>query len=299
MQSRRRVVRRHLRRACVICAVFAGLLAFPGIATAQDGQDEREAGAAAEEAAGEDVTPQPTEPVAPQPAEKTIPRDTATEEQKSAAASAQQTQPAAAPEQKQQSTAVPAQEQEGNDKPNQKNGWDIVKRILAARCNTAFCFANGGHENWLGIEPLVELPVGKSMALSNSALSDYVNNHDIQVDLAAGIRIWFFRDVFSLSVYLSRPLTDARVRLEGSDYVYPASAIRRPYPGIAVGLLWDTIWFGFDREELRNGDGEDSTSTNPDFPPNELISSAWTLTIALQPVTAFRTAIGAAAQPEK
>jgi hypothetical protein len=179
-------------------------------------------------------------------------------------------------------------------------GWSLVETILRARCATAICFDNGQDKKyWLGIEPLVELPIGKSFALSNSALSDYVNNHDLRVDLAAGVRVWLFRDVVSVSVYLSKPLTDSRVRLEGSPFVYPASAIRRPYPGIALGALFDSVWIGFDREELRNGDGEDGSAVNPDFPPNEVVSSSWTLTLALQPVTAFRTAIGTAVQSSR
>ena len=185
-----------------------------------------------------------------------------------------------------------------SDEP--KRGWELVTSILKARCATAFCFDNGTgpgkQKYWLGIEPLVELPVGKSVALSKSALGAYVNNHDVKVDLAAGVRVWFFRDLISLAVYLSKPLTDARVRLEGSEFVYPAASVRRPYPGIGVGLLFDTLWLGFDREELRNGDGQDSSSLNPEYPPNELVSSSWTLTVAIQPVTAFRTAIGTAAQ---
>lgn len=180
-----------------------------------------------------------------------------------------------------------------------ENGFKLVGTLLHARCQTAFCFDLPGRKYWLGVEPLVELPIGKSFALSDSSLTDYVNNHDLRVDLAAGVRVWLFRDVVSLSLYISKPLTDARVRLKGSRFVYPASSVRRPYPGVALGLLFDSIWVGFDRDELRNGDGQDGTSINPDFPPNEAISSTWTLTVALQPVTAFRTAIGTAVQATK
>jgi hypothetical protein len=114
-------------------------------------------------------------------------------------------------------------------------GWSLVEILLEARCATAICFDNGGTKHWLGIEPLVELPIGKSFAMGCTTLSDWVNNHDIRVDLAAGLRIWFFRDVVSFSVYLSKPLNDSPVRLEGSPFVYPGAAIRRPYPGAAFG----------------------------------------------------------------
>jgi hypothetical protein len=178
-------------------------------------------------------------------------------------------------------------------------GWNLVGTLLRARCNTAICFDNGQAKDWIGIEPLVELPVGKSFALSNSALSSYVNNHELRIDLAAGARVWLFRDVVSFSIYISKPLTDAPVRLEGSPFVYPAASVRRPYPGFAIGLLFDSLWLGFDRDELRNGDGQDSAALNSDFPPNEGVSSTWTLTVALQPVTAFRSAIGTAVQSTK
>ncbi|HEX6276809.1 MAG TPA: hypothetical protein VFZ53_27405 [Polyangiaceae bacterium] len=175
-------------------------------------------------------------------------------------------------------------------------GWDLVGTLLRARCATAICFDNGDKKDWLGIEPLVELPTGKSFSLSTSSLSSYVDNHDLRIDLAAGARVWLFRDVVSVSVYISKPLTDAPVRLEGSSFVYPASSVRRPYPGFALGLLFDSLWLGFDRDELRNGDGQDGAALNPEYPPNEVISSSWTLTVALQPVTAFRSAIGTAVQ---
>jgi hypothetical protein len=186
----------------------------------------------------------------------------------------------------------------------QLTGWKLVETLLDARCSTAICFNNGSSKNWLGIEPLVELPIGKSSAIGHTSLSNWVNNHDLRVDLAAGVRVWFFRDVISLSVYLSKPLNDTPVRLEGSPFVYPATSIRRPYPGVALGLLFDSIWLGFDRDELRNGDGHDGVQTgsgalNPAYPPNEVISSAWTFTVALQPVTAFRSAIGTAVQSTK
>lgn len=51
-------------------------------------------------------------------------------------------------------------------------GWALVDKLLSARCSTAICFQNGGQPNWLGIEPLVELPVGISFAVNDSALSD-------------------------------------------------------------------------------------------------------------------------------
>ncbi len=178
-------------------------------------------------------------------------------------------------------------------------GWTLIDKLLTARCSTAICFDNGDAHHWLGIEPLVELPIGIAFSVDQSSLSDYVNNHDIRVDLAAGARVWLFRDVVSLSVYISKPLIDSSIRLTGSNFVYPGASVRRPLPGFALGFLFDSIWLGFDRNELRNGDGNDSSAANPDFAPNSVISSAWTVTLALQPVTAFRAAIGTAVQANK
>jgi hypothetical protein len=167
-----------------------------------------------------------------------------------------------------------------------------VDAYLKARCASALCFYKG---NWLGIEPLVELPVGKSFAIGAGSLVNYVNNHEIKVDLAAGFRIWFFRDLISVSLYLSFPLSSSDVKLEGSSFTYPASAIRRPFPGLAFGLLYDIIWVGIDHDELRNGDTVNSSGYNPEFPTNARISSCTTITVALQVVTATRALFGAVA----
>jgi len=172
---------------------------------------------------------------------------------------------------------------------DQRSGAQVVKNLLDARCAVAICF---GSDNAIGIEPLVELPVGKSFSISSGPVADYVNNHNLRVDLAAGIRVWGFRDVISLAVYLSTPLSDRSVRVPGSSFEYPATALRRPFPGIAVGALYDSIWIGFDHDQLRNPDSTSGTAHDPTYPPNALVGSSWTVTLALQPVTAFRTGIG-------
>ena len=178
-------------------------------------------------------------------------------------------------------------------------GWSLVDKLLAARCATAICFANGESQYWLGIEPLVELPVGISSALGNTGLAEYINNHELSIDLAAGLRVWLFDDMVSISLYLSKPLIESSVRVEGSSFVYPGTAVRRSFPGFALGLFFDSIWIGFDRNELRNGDSDNPMAFNPDFAPNVVVSSAWTITVALQPVTAFRTALGTANEVAK
>lgn len=81
--------------------------------------------------------------------------------------------------------------------------------------------------------------------------------------------------------------------------MYPGSAVKRPYPGFAIGLFYDSLWLGFDRGELHNGDAGDQAAFNPDLPPNQVVTATWTITLALQPVTAFRAAIGTAVEASK
>jgi hypothetical protein len=171
-------------------------------------------------------------------------------------------------------------------RPEEKSG---VEAYLKARCASALCFEAG----WIGIEPLVELPIAKSFAIGNGSLAQYVNNHDITLQLAAGIRVWAFSDLISFAAYLSVPLSSSAVRVEGSEFTYPGASIRRPYPGIAIGLLYDIVWIGFDHDELRNGDSSDASAYNPEYPSNGRVSSCTTISIALQPVTAARALFGA------
>lgn len=168
------------------------------------------------------------------------------------------------------------------------SGEDKLHAYLDARCISAFCM----YGNWLGIEPLVELPVGKSFALGSGSLNDHVNNFGFKVELAAGLRVWLFRDFLSFAVYLSTPLSSERVRLAGIPTSFPSSSIHRTYPGIAIGILYDTIWIGFDHDELRNGDGSESGAYSPLFAANSVIAGATVVTVAIQPITAVRALFG-------
>jgi hypothetical protein len=168
--------------------------------------------------------------------------------------------------------------------------------LLAGRCATAICPKGFPYPGWLGIEPLVELPVGKSFSLNSGGLSDYINNTGVGINFAAGLRLWVLGDWVSLAVYLSQPVTpqDSHVTIPGSGFEYPASYVRRPYPGFALGFLYDVLWVGIDRDELHNGTVDGSSFRNTAYPPNALVSGVWTWTIAIQPITAFRTGIGTA-----
>jgi len=177
------------------------------------------------------------------------------------------------------------------------SGEQRVTRLLVARCTIALCFDVGregseGSKHWLGIEPMVELPLGLlSFAPGTGSLADYVNTHAISVDLAAGIRVWILRDLVSFSVHWSKPLSPPPVHVSGIDFEFPGSALKRPYPGVGVGLLYDTLWLGVDRLQLRNGtgtsDGGDSTAIQ--YPANAVVDATWMFTLALQPITAART----------
>jgi hypothetical protein len=170
----------------------------------------------------------------------------------------------------------------------------IDSLLLDGRCKTAICLKAFNQKNWLGIEPLIELPIGKTFTFNTGGLADFVNNNDFSVRFTAGLRVWLFKDWVSLAIYLSQPVTpkDSHVRITGSEFSYPATYVRRPYPGFALGFLFDVMWLGIDRDELRNGTTDDTSVRDASFPRNALVSGAWTFTLAFQPFTSFRTGIG-------
>jgi len=178
--------------------------------------------------------------------------------------------------------------------------WVTPAALITGRCITALCF-NANHQvGWLGIEPLVELPIGEEFTLNSGGLASYINNTDLKISFSAGLRVWILQDWLSFSVYISQPVTpkDSKVRLMGSTYEYPAAYVRRPYPGFALGLFFDTLWIGLDRDELRNG-SDGSQNINPQYPPNALVAGVWSWTIAIQPFTTFRTGLGTALSNKK
>ena len=163
----------------------------------------------------------------------------------------------------------------------------------AARCATALCF---GDENEYAVEPVVELPVGKTFALSarSDGLPGYYDNNRIDVSFNAGIRFWALHDVASLTLYLSEPVVPSQstLRIQGSEFEHPPSAVRRPWPGLALGLFADTLWLGVDYNELRNGGRVGGMDIH--YRPNQRIDSVVSLTVAIAPVNAIRTGLGTA-----
>jgi hypothetical protein len=174
-----------------------------------------------------------------------------------------------------------------------------VDQLLAGRCATAIC--PSPFHGALGIEPIVELPIGKSFTFNKGGLADYINNTDVGVSFAAGLRVWILNDWVSFALYLSQPLTpkDSQLRATGSSFVYPATYVRRSFIGGAIGFLFDTLWIGIDRDSLNNGADGSGTAINPAFPPNAVISRVWTYTVAIQPISTFRTGIGTAMAKQK
>lgn len=193
-----------------------------------------------------------------------------------------------------QSTESPAEPKSDapSEKPEPPSSFkDALRSAREGRCRTAICW--GSDYKW-AIEPLAELPVGKTFSLSHkSDLGNYINNHNYSASLAAGIRVWLFHDLVSVAMYISTPLGgDDTVRVRGSSYEFPATKIKRPYPGFALGLLADTLWIGFDHEQLRNGDSD--AGRDPSFPRNAVVDRVWTLTVSIATITAIRNGLGIA-----
>lgn len=159
----------------------------------------------------------------------------------------------------------------------------------AGRCGTAVCWGPG--YKW-ALEPLVELPVGKSFSLPGSSLAKYLNSNELQVSFNAGIRLWLWWDWISISTFMSKVL------VTGNDTIYtatsgvplPASQLRRPFPGLGIGLFGDMLWISMDYDQLRNGNV--MATKSPDFRPNEIVSHAFTFTIAVASIAGLRNGIG-------
>lgn len=167
----------------------------------------------------------------------------------------------------------------------------------ASRCATAICW---GPSNRWAFEPLAEIPVGKTFAFPGSGVGRFINGNGIDVRFDAGFRFWFAYDWVSIGVYLSTPkFTGSKetIRASGSQFEYPVSLVRRPAPGLAVGLFGDLVWVGVDYNQLRNGSSE--STRNPAFPANEIVSHAASITIAIAPLAGFRNGIGTAVEMKR
>lgn len=165
-----------------------------------------------------------------------------------------------------------------------------------SRCATAICW---GPSNRFAFEPLADFPIGKTFSVPSSAIAKYINGSGIDVEFVAGLRFWAAWDWFSLDVHISTPLTESgdTISIRGSPHEYPANQIRRPTPGLGIGLFADTLWLGIDFDQLRNGSTE--ATRDPRFAPNEVVSRAFTFTIAVAPVASARNGIGTAVAAKK
>lgn len=171
----------------------------------------------------------------------------------------------------------------------------LTSKIREGRCRTALCW---WPDNFWGLEILAEAPLGSSFAVHPTNLGGFLDNNGFTVQLTAGLRMWTLWDYISLSVYFSKLVfqsNDAAIRIPSYSYQHPASSVRRPYPGIAIGLLSDIVWIGFDYNVLYNGN---NSHRDPHFPENTRIAGAWTVSIAFAPITLGR-AVGAAVNRRK
>lgn len=165
-----------------------------------------------------------------------------------------------------------------------------------ARCATAICW---GPSNRFAFEPLAELPIGKSFSFSRSGLGRYINGNEIQVSFNAGVRFWAMWDWVSVSVYLSKPLLDAAevITVYGSAHEFSASQVRRPFPGLGVGLFGDLLWLSADFDQLRNGNS--GALRAPEFRPNDVVSRTMTFTVAIAPLAGLRNGLGTLRQKQQ
>lgn len=172
----------------------------------------------------------------------------------------------------------------------------IMRGARESRCATALCW---GPSHKYAFEPLAELPIGKSFASHRSGLGRYINGTDIQVSFNAGLRFWAAWDWVSVSVYLSKPLFTASdiITISGSSHQFSGSQVRRPFPGVGVGLFGDIVWLSMDWDQLRNGNTGDLRA--PEFRPNDAISHTATFTFAIAPFAALRNGLGALAEKRK
>lgn len=184
-----------------------------------------------------------------------------------------------------------------NDQKNVSANYfrDALEPARIARCQTALCW---GDHNRYGIEPIAELPVGKTFSIVKGSLADFENSHDISASLAAGIRVWFAYDLISIALYFSKPIisADAKIRLPGSSFEYSTANIRTPYPSIGVGLFGDMIWIGIDYDELHNGDSDTNRDLN--YGRNFTVSRAVTITIGLATISTARNSLAKTTQPQ-
>ena len=141
-------------------------------------------------------------------------------------------------------------------------------------------------------EPLAELPIGKTFGVPSSGLARYVNGNDIQVSFNAGVRFWMAWDWVSFAVYLSKPLLQGGdfIHVSGSKHEFATSQVRRPLPGLGVGLFGDMLWLSFDYDQLRNGNAGNLRA--PEFPQNAIVSHAFTFTVAIAPMAGVRNGLG-------
>ncbi len=100
-------------------------------------------------------------------------------------------------------------------------------------------------------------------------------------------------------MFLSKPIITQNeiIHVSGSTHNFTTSQVRRPFPGIGVGLFGDILWLSIDYDQLRNGNSGDLRA--PEFRPNDVVSHTGTITLAIAPVAGIRNGLGTLSQKTK
>jgi len=173
-----------------------------------------------------------------------------------------------------------------------------VRAGIESRCKLALCFQHRKSGRLWGLEFLAEVPMGFTFSAHvNSSFGRFLNERPATISVKGGVRFIIPNLYFSsISAYMStRDVTGfTAIKLDGNRFEYDPGSIRRPYPGVSVGLFGDLFWLGFDIEELRNL-GE---SPNPAFPVGATVARTITFTLAIPLYATLHQMAGNRKQPE-
>jgi len=187
----------------------------------------------------------------------------------------------------------------GFPNPNPFLAWrDLGNAILENRCETAFCFGGEGEGMMFAVEPMLDLPIGKSFIIHQKArrrvkdLGRRVAEGDaLNLSLQAGARLWIYYDLVSIgALFLNVSL---KKDIPTGDKTFGGSALATPAPGVVIGFFADIIQLSLFRFTIRN-DGTDydihasDGRTIAHYAPYAELSSGWMGTLSFAPFTALR-----------
>jgi hypothetical protein len=188
------------------------------------------------------------------------------------------------------------------ESPGPVQVWgDFILPALKLRCKTAIClFGEDGGEGtgkWFGVEPVLELPIGKTFYISGSPYlsnaTDYVKQitetDSLNVGVIAGVRLWFVYDLFSVGILLLNisAKNDIQVAEGPTVKTLSGSALRTATPGLTIGVFGDVVVFNVYKYVLRN----DGTAVG-NVPPYGSLSGGTLASVAIAPFTLFKDLAG-------